>query len=265
MACFLVWPLSVLAGQHTLGLGDLPDPAHLPTLLTFNPTKGSSSALNILADVVLTSTDKGDGRPQEAISKQTGSLHAAGPYSPAATLPPKVVKKILVLEFVEMAELRADIWSAPSESAATPRRPGKPPVTNIQLWLECYGCMAAVLTARFSQKAPELWAYQTTILHAAHAYKGANWVAYDRLFRREMCAKKDLNWSVPNLRLYSQVSWGGQSAASSARTALPRTMQRQPVHTTPTPHSWGGSRAHHLSSSPAYPNISHSLQQPYLS
>ena len=110
-----------------------------------------------------------------------------------------------------MAELRADIWpedAAPSDSAATPRRPGKPPVTNIRLWLECYGRMAAVLTARFPQKAPELWAYQTTILHAAHAYEGANWVAYDRLFRREMCAKKDLNWSVPNPRLYSQAFTG---------------------------------------------------------
>ena len=33
------------------------------------------------------------------------------PYNPAATLPPNVVKRILALEFVEMSELRGDIWS----------------------------------------------------------------------------------------------------------------------------------------------------------
>ena len=64
------------------------------------------------------------------------------------------------------------------------------------------------MTSRFPEKAAELWAYQTTILHAAHAYEGANWVAYDRLYRREMLAKKDLNWSVPNARLYSEAFTG---------------------------------------------------------
>ena len=33
-------------------------------------------------------------------------------------------------------------------------------------------------------------------------------MAYDRLFRREMLAKKDLNWSVPNPRLYSEAFTG---------------------------------------------------------
>ena len=96
------------------------------------------------------------------------------------TLLPKVVWRIMSLEFVEMAELRADIWpdeSVAPETIQPPRRPGKPPVTNIRSWLECYGCMAAVLSTRFQEKAAELWAYQTTILHAAHAYEGANWVA----------------------------------------------------------------------------------------
>ena len=42
--------------------------------------------------------------------------------------------------------------------------------------------------------------YQTSILHAAHAY--------DSLYRREMLAKKDLNWSVPKQRLYSEAFTG---------------------------------------------------------
>ena len=113
--------------------------------------------------------------PQHGQSK---ALHDAGPYKPAPALPPKVVKRILSLEFVEMSELRADIWPddpSTAEMPHGPRRPGKLPVTNIRSWLECFGCMAAVLASRFPEKAPELWAYQTSILHATHAYEGANW------------------------------------------------------------------------------------------
>jgi hypothetical protein len=93
------------------------------------------------------------------------------------------------------------------KGATPPRRPGKPPITNIRTWIQCYGRMAAV-PSRFPEKAAELLAYQTTILHAAHANEGANWVAYDRLCRREMLAKKDLNWSVPIARLYSEAFTG---------------------------------------------------------
>ena len=110
-----------------------------------------------------------------------------------------------------MGELRADIWPEEPTSAdtsSTHRRPSKPPVTTIRSWLECYSRMAAVLTSRFPEKAAELWAYQTTIIHAAHTYEGANWVAYDRLYCREMLAAKNLNWSVPNPRLYSEAFTG---------------------------------------------------------
>ena len=114
------------------------------------------------------------------------SLSSLGPYNPAASLPPKTVKKILNLEFVEMSELRADMWVEEplvAEGGHPPRwAPVKPPVTDIKLWLECYARMAAILVTRFPEKGPELWAYQTTILQAAHNYKGANWVAYNRQF-----------------------------------------------------------------------------------
>ena len=105
------------------------------------------------------------------------SLSSLGPYNPAASLPPKTVK-ILNLEFVEMSELRVDMWVEEplvAEGSHPPRRaPVKPPVTDIKLWLECYARMAAILVARFPEKGPELWAYQTTILRAAHNYEGAN-------------------------------------------------------------------------------------------
>lgn len=68
--------------------------------------------------------------------------------------------------------------------------------------------MAALLVMRFQEKAPELWAYQFTILKAAHNYEGSNWVTYDRQFRCDRLARKDLDWSVPNIHLYNEVFTG---------------------------------------------------------
>ena len=140
------------------------------------------------------------------------ALGGPGPYNPAASLPPKVVKKILDLEFVKMSELKADRWvedpSASEAGLVARRQTGKPPVVDIKMWLECYARMAALLVTRFPEKGPELWAYQTTILRAAHNYEGATWVAYDRQYRRDMLAKKDLNWSTPNTRLYNEAFTG---------------------------------------------------------
>ena len=65
--------------------------------------------------------------------------------------------------------------------------------------------MAALLVTRFPDKGPELWAYQTTILKAAHNYECGN---YYRQYRRDMFARKDPNWSTPNTRLYNEAFTG---------------------------------------------------------
>ena len=84
------------------------------------------------------------------------------------------MRKILNLEFVEMAELTADIWvdDQPAMDQGAPHSPQlcKPPISDIKVWLECYARMAAILVTRFPDKGPELWAYQTTILWAVHNY-----------------------------------------------------------------------------------------------
>ena len=90
----------------------------------------------------------------------------------------------------------------------TNRTAAKPHVTDIRVWLECYARMAALQVTRFPEKGPELWAYRSTITKAAHNYEGSNWVAYDRQFHRGMLAQKDLNWSVPNARLYNEAFTG---------------------------------------------------------
>ena len=68
--------------------------------------------------------------------------------------------------------------------------------------------MAAILSSRFPDKAPELWAYQATIIRAERNYDGKRWVIYDRQYRREALARKDLNWSVTDPRLYNEAFTG---------------------------------------------------------
>ena len=87
-------------------------------------------------------------------------MAAPPPFTPTASVPPKVVKRILELEYVEM------------------------------------------------EKAPELFAYQATILRADRNYEGKRWVQYNRQFRREALARKDLNGSVTNSRLYNETFTG---------------------------------------------------------
>ena len=123
-----------------------------------------------------------------------------------------------------MAELRGDVWvedpPAGEGSQASRRAPPKPPVTDIKLWLECYAHMASLLETRFPEKGPEFWAYMTTILRAAHNYEGASWVAYDRQFRRDMLARKNLNWSATNTRLYNKAFTGRAKALPRCQRCL---------------------------------------------
>ena len=80
--------------------------------------------------------------------------------------------------------------------------------------------MAAVLCTRFPDKAPELWAYQATIVRAERNYDGKRWVAYDRQFRCEALARKDLNWSITDPRLYNEAFTGRARSISSCMFCL---------------------------------------------
>lgn len=115
------------------------------------------------------------------------SLQTPGPYNPGASLPPKVVKKILDLEFV-MSDLKSrHLGGGAPTFRHRPHTPNKPPVTDIKVWLECFAfAWQLCLVTRFPEKGPELWTCQTSILRAAHNYEGSNWVAYDRQFQQDI-------------------------------------------------------------------------------
>ena len=89
-------------------------------------------------------------------------------YNPAAMLSPKLVKRILNLDFVEMAEITRNDYQDP-----TPGRPHttRPPIQDIYQWVERYTIMAGILVSRFPDKASELFAYLATIIRAERNFQ----------------------------------------------------------------------------------------------
>ena len=61
---------------------------------------------------------------------------------------------------------------------------------------------------RFPEKVPELFAYQAQNYPGRTNYEQGRRVSYNRQFRREALARKDLNWSVTDTRLYSETFTG---------------------------------------------------------
>ena len=168
----------------------------LPTLPIFTPSAGANG-LGMLAAAAGSAHHRPVNPPL---------LAGPGPFNPAASLPIKTVKKILDLEFLEMAEVTMDPEPAMGPGKLPP--PGRLPITDISQWLERFSLMAATLVTRFPDKAPEFFAYQATIIRAERNYESGHWVSYDRQYRREALARKNLDWSVPDPRLFSEAFTG---------------------------------------------------------
>lgn len=98
--------LTPFTNPGSSGLGLMPSLSTISTLPTFNPGLATPNGLELLATAatVLPTVAK----PTPPTSKGNYNLSTPGPYNPAAALPQRMVKKILDLEFVEMAELTKD-------------------------------------------------------------------------------------------------------------------------------------------------------------
>ena len=203
-------PLPCCPFPGMLSSAGLSLPLSLPT---FTPSSGAAThhaGLDLLASAALTHPLTSTGNPPPAhaggLVPPSGALSSQGPYHPAAVLPPKVAKKILDLEYVEMSEISLD--DAPPHTPGQPPLPARPPIQNISVWVERFSVMAALLATRFPHKAAELFAYQASIVRAERNFDDGRWVAYDRCFRREALAQKNLDWSIPNARLYNEAFTG---------------------------------------------------------
>ena len=188
-------------GQARTSQGTQPPAAVAPlTLPLFSPSD-TTNGLELLAAAATENTGNYIAWTTTALL-----LSMPGPFNPAASLSPKVVKCILDLEFVEMSEVKVDDIAA--QAPGRPPPSARLPITNISQWIERYSLMAAVLCSKFPDKAGELFAYQAIIVGAERNYEGKRWVAYDRQYRREALARKDLNWSATYPRLYSEAFTG---------------------------------------------------------
>ena len=179
-----------------------PHAAGAPSMIPlFSPGQGATNGLDLLAAAAAGKTDKS--------TTEMASLSLSekpGPFNPTASLAPKVVRCILELDFVEMSEVTVDDMAP--QALGRPPPPARLPITDISQWVERFSLMVAVLFSRFPEKAGELFAYQASIVRAEWNYEGKHWVAYDRQFRREALARRDLNWSVPGPRLYNEAFTG---------------------------------------------------------
>lgn len=214
---------SLIGAATGVQLGSIPAPICLPELPLFSMAADSRLSSRQLATTVAASQQ---GLPSTSIGAAPSA--AGSRYDPTAALPPKLVTRILSLEFVEMSELIPDTWhedaqASPDRGEAQRRRPRRPPVTDIMTWLQCFARMAAVLSTKYPDKAPELWAYQSLIIRAARNYEGQAWVAYDRQYRREALARRDLNWATLDSRLYNEAFTGRARAIARCQHCLSET------------------------------------------
>ena len=118
-----------------------------------------------------------------------------------ATLPPKLMKRILQKEYVEMYEILPESWRLETEAAAPSgqgKRPRRGPITDIDIWCEFYAVLAAVLSSAYPSKAPHLFAYMRTIVRASRNFEVTAWVMYDMSFRRAAANKGSLDWGIPD-------------------------------------------------------------------
>ena len=117
-----------------------------------------------------------------------------------------------------MSEISVDS-DLPQASTRAPT-PARLLVTDISIWVEQFLLMAAILVTHFPGKAAELFAYQTSIIRSEQNYEGKHWVVYDRQFRREVLAQKDLNWSTLDSRLYNEAFTGHAKAIAHCNHCL---------------------------------------------
>ena len=229
----MLFPITYSSLPPTLGLRLMLPASSLPSVPVFTPAPTTvHSNLDLLAAAATAGGILSLLTPAVGLESPRPAITAPGPFNPAASLSPKVVKRILELEFVEMSEMTVD--DDTPQAPGHPTAPARLPITDISQWLERYSLMAAVLATRFPEKALELFAYQATIVWAERNYEGKCWVSYDRQFRREALSRKDLNWSVTDPRLYNEAFTGRARAIARCPFCL------QDDRTAPYDRQWFG-------------------------
>ena len=164
--------------------------------------------------------EPGGELPRGHPSTSSGATGAAGPQSSGKPfilsegLPPvpcKLVARILMGEFIDMAELLRDNLEAQRRAsavaqvgaAAASNAKSRREVPDLMSWVQCFGTYIAVVTSQFPHRIKELLAYQTLIVREARRCGGRGWLAYDSHFRQQVVGNEAADWSRLNQSLYA--------------------------------------------------------------
>ena len=122
-----------------------------------------------------------------------------------------------------MNELLPEVWGveAPQLCCQGSRRPSRRgPVSDIMLWVECFSTLVAILASKYPQHIPDFMAYQKAIVRASRNFEGSSWVVYDRCYRHQAAATKNLVWSIPDSALYNKAFTGRAKAIPRCQHCL---------------------------------------------
>lgn len=163
-------------------------------------------------------------------------LPSALPARLPLAVPPRVQDRILRGEFIDLDDLLQDQLQAnedevvqvavtsgrPLQLVTNRRRPAtvKRRVHDLATWLEAWTIYARVITQAAPDRAPELLAYQSTIVEANCNYATEAWLLYDRKFRMALSVQPLLfSWAVIDANLW-QSSFTSMGRPRCAKCSL---------------------------------------------
>ena len=158
-------------------------------------------------------------------SKRKASEQGAYVGEALPPVPQKLADRIQAWEFVEMSELLPEFWSQQrtdekegANRAGANRR--KRPITEINVWLQCFAVYVGVMSAKHPEAIPELMAYMVAVIRACEDFSGLAWVRYDAAYRRQAAASGNRTWSRINPSLFSLCFTGKAQAAKRCDLCL---------------------------------------------
>ena len=162
--------------------------------------------------------------PQEAAGSSRLSYVSVGNGFPP--LAKRLVERIQVLEFVDMADLRPAQWQVVLDPEPDPRRyvilPGlvvarakKKSVEDVRTWTMCFTIYTAAVGMKHPDMMPEMLAYMLHILRSHREYEEPAWREYDVRFRQMAAVTGNKAWSQLDPQLFNQCFVGRANRVAS--------------------------------------------------